>query len=541
MNYAKHIVDHYHHASPVDQLWEFGHPLWRPLGFVLWSTLHGPLDGLFQGQEVYGALSALVAFNIIGGCIGVAMMFLLLAGISESAPAAAVLAIGFAATNAIVNYSQTGTAYVLGVACQVTGLYIIWRSIQYQRFGVKQALLAAIPLGLSIAIWFAYVLPMAGLLCFALLWPGINGRRELQRRGVFVLQIACGIASMLAVSYTVVMIGGHINSFARAKQWVVSARHDIQPTKGVIRTVGTIPRGFFWLGSGSTIWKEKLFGHGRTQITAADLLRAGIWKLALVYAILLLTCIQLWKSSRGRLLMICLAIAAIPVLLFAAFLFDPSPPERYLAVYPLLFCGFALALAERNNWACRIGLPVFVAAMLAVNCSAMLRSRTDAAMQSAAERLNAIVPKLEPNDRVFILTTNENLFAFMQERPFAPESRRFFQFVGTVEKNSASTRLWRQRAAGRILNVWRSGGRVWLCRQMLAPKPSLQWNWVEGDDDRIHWAEVPAFFQKLDLGEPFGGPEGFVEILPTENNKQILQTVLSPGETSLSSRKIYIP
>lgn len=541
MSYAKHIVDHQEHrAAPNnDPLWEFGHPLWRPLGLVVWSLFRGPLDAPFGGEKIFGVLSGLVALNILGGLIAVALMFMLLARIGRSAPVAALLATGFAATNAIINYSQTGMAYVVGIACQLAGLYLICRAIQREQLALKQAILAAVPLGLSIAIWFPYILPMAGLLCFALLWTTDGKPPVWKRRAVFTLQIGAGIAALVVLSYIGVMTAAHIHSVDNARQWVARARHEIQPTRGVLRTVGGIPRGFFWLGGGSTVWKEKLFGGGRSHISAGDLLRAGIWKLALVYAILLLTCIQLWKSVRGRALMICLAVAAVPVLWFAAFVFDPSPPERFLALFPLLFCGFAIILSDRNSISARIAIPVFVVAMLAVNCSAMLRFRAEPQMQQVAVRLQTIVPKMGPNDYVLALASTEGTFRFLAEHPFAPESRTQFQFYPVIEKNTIKLVTWRQRAADLMLNVWRSGGHVWLSRQLLAQTPKLEWNWVEGDDPRIRWPELPAFFGQLQLGEPFGGPDGFVEVLPSDKNKQLLQNAAQTGNTGLNSPAGY--
>jgi hypothetical protein len=48
---------------------------------------------------------------------------------------------------------------------------------------------------------------------------------------------------------------------------------------------------------------------------------------------------------------------------------------------------------------------------------------------------------------------------------------------------------------------------------------------VEGDDQRIPWASIPAFFGKLDLLAPFGGPDGFAELAPSEKNQTVLREV----------------
>jgi hypothetical protein len=50
---------------------------------------------------------------------------------------------------------------------------------------------------------------------------------------------------------------------------------------------------------------------------------------------------------------------------------------------------------------------------------------------------------------------------------------------------------------------------------------------VEGDDKRISWADIPAFFRKLDLLPPVGGADGFAEVAPSEQNRKLFAELTS--------------
>lgn len=514
MNYAKHMVDHYHHVYPpeADVFWDFGHPLLRPLGYLVWSLFRGASFAPFHGNEYFGAASALIILNALGGLAAVYLLFLLVLRVSGKIFIAGLIAIAFAATNAMMNYTQTGTAYPMGIAFQLAGLYLICG--QSGRFELTRAIFAGVALGLSICIWFPYVLPIAGILCFASLW----GKPDWRARVPFVFQVALGICFTVVICYASIMLAGHVTTLHAAKEWVLRSRYGIEPTRGLLRVIGSIPRGFFWLGTGSTIWKQMLLHGNGNAVSAADLLRSGIWKLCAVYAILFLTFLALLKSREGRKLMISIAVAALPILYFAAFLFDPSPPERYLAVYPLLFCAFGLVLVERRSAWLRAAFAAFLVAMMGVNLHAMSRFGTDRDLAPVVARLNAVNARVGPNDRILVLTSTEGAYRFLEGRPFDVASRNRFLFTPVIEKNNDSIRVWKQGAASAILAAWQAGGHAWLTIQMLASKPKLEWNWVEGDDIRIRWVDIPNFFRTLDVGEPFGGPEGFVEILPSARN-----------------------
>ncbi len=73
-----------------------------------------------------------------------------------------------------------------------------------------------------------------------------------------------------------------------------------------------------------------------------------------------------------------------------------------------------------------------------------------------------------------------------------------------------------------MLAAWRRGGRVWISRRLMQPKPSPAW-WIEGDDSRVRWADVFAFYGSLEYANPAGGEDGFLELQPSPSNETRLQ------------------
>jgi hypothetical protein len=71
---------------------------------------------------------------------------------------------------------------------------------------------------------------------------------------------------------------------------------------------------------------------------------------------------------------------------------------------------------------------------------------------------------------------------------------------------------------------WDSGGRVWISTGLLRPSPPAEWHWAEGDDNRVHWRDFPAFFNYLELGELGSGENSFVEVIASPRDVAILDS-----------------
>jgi len=89
--------------------------------------------------------------------------------------------------------------------------------------------------------------------------------------------------------------------------------------------------------------------------------------------------------------------------------------------------------------------------------------------------------------------------------------------------NVPETGEWRRDFSSKALETWSAGGDVWFSRRLLAERPRADWNWVEGADPRLRWADLPAFFTRLETGEALGGGDGFVLLLRTPRNEEFLR------------------
>jgi hypothetical protein len=153
-----------------------------------------------------------------------------------------------------------------------------------------------------------------------------------------------------------------------------------------------------------------------------------------------------------------------------------------------------------------------------------------AAEESAiVARVGAFDDSLLPPGSILVLPTfNDRLGAYFRSGTVDRQRiRGTYGFHGLVEKGSDNTPQWREGFSTRALAVWDAGGRIWLSRRVLSPIPEKDWDWVEGDDRRVSWSDLPAFFTPFDLGATRGGVDGFVELLPTPRNRSRLRATLA--------------
>lgn len=61
-----------------------------------------------------------------------------------------------------------------------------------------------------------------------------------------------------------------------------------------------------------------------------------------------------------------------------------------------------------------------------------------------------------------------------------------------VEVAAPRVQTWRDEFAARVLQTCSAGGEVWVSKQMWQEWPFPEWNWVEGDDQRISWSAALA-------------------------------------------------
>jgi hypothetical protein len=74
-----------------------------------------------------------------------------------------------------------------------------------------------------------------------------------------------------------------------------------------------------------------------------------------------------------------------------------------------------------------------------------------------------------------------------------------------------------------MLETWAAGGEVWVSDRLVAARPKAEWNWVEYDDRRVRWADLPAFFTRFERNSHSGGTDGFFRLADTPRNREDLR------------------
>ncbi|MGD0500000.1 MAG: hypothetical protein ABSC23_16360 [Bryobacteraceae bacterium] len=523
-NYATNIVDQrMGTADPArDPFWDFGHALWRPMGYLLYICIGGPLTGMFDGNQTFAAATSLIVWSIAGALVAAVFLYLLVARLSGSAWAAGLATIGFVSTHAVMNFKLTGCAYSAGIGCQAAGFYYLYTALQERRTRLPRALAAGVFLGLSVSIWFPFVLPLPGYLCFALLWRDETTEPRLGARVRLLAGASIAAAAVVAAVYLPVMAFRGIRTVEQFRQWMEASRYGIQPTRGFARMLFSIPRGFLLLKTDNGILKRVLLHDPGDRPPMADILSAA-WKPVAVYVVLTVLALRLRSSDWGRRMLAFLGAAAIPLLIFAAFLFDPSPPERYLGIFPLLFTSIGLVFARQPlARASRIVFFLFIGAMMAANSWAMWRFRPETGEAGTIARLESVNRQASKNDLILVPSWLDDGLRFVDSQPFHRASRFRLNLQPGVALGSVHSTHWRPPVSEAILATWQRGGRVWISRRLIQEKPAPAW-WIENDESRVRWADVSGFYRAFDTANPVGSEDGFLELERSPRNETLLQ------------------
>lgn len=313
-----------------------------------------------------------------------------------------------------------------------------------------------------------------------------------------------------------------------AYDWYLRSQYGKSQTRGYLRVITGMPRSFFWLGDNGVLWKRLLFqgGLGAHGLSFARLIIQMAWKLLAVYGFLSLLILELVRRT-GRSVLVVLFVAAGPILLFAIVLFEAGPPERYLPVFPMLFLCVAHLLGRALRSFASVGALCFLIAMLFANSHALSRLGLNSRWFLTEGRITALTQQSSPEDLLVLVSFQDDICRMEEERPFDPLARRVPRIYVAAELQSQRTRTWPSDIAKVALETWENGDRVWVSKRLLALHPKLEWNWIEGDDARIHWGDFPAYFSRLQGIADYGGEDGFILVGRTPANIGFLHSHLS--------------
>lgn len=510
-------------------LWEFGHLLWRPAGVAAFPLL-SPLARLSVGSDLSPAASfVMVALNWLSGLLSVVLMNALLRRVCDSRWIVHLVTVAFIFSQAFLNYTQTGCSYVPGLAFLLLGLYLLVRDGERVERPVRTALLAGLALAGSVGLWVPYLWAMPAATLAPLLLYGWKGQKGWKNQKQLRLSLYAALAFGLftGVLFIAVAIGIGIYSVGGFREWALSSSHHLVQNRGLPQVVFGLARSFISMGSDNVSFKRYLLHDPYSPVSLIDLFRLSLWKLALFYFFLAAIFINLSRSAFGRRLLLLLVVSGLPVLGFAL-AWQGTVMERYLPWFPFLFPALAYSLSDRRAF--RFGKAmtlVFVAAMIVTNFAAMRKSVLERREEAAAGRVRELQPLVKSQS--IVLVGKDELENFVRDFPFNPVNHhndlRIHSFLPLGMPQLAR---WREDVARRAFKAWGEGGDVFVSRRMFAERPRPEWEWVEGADPRVRWAEVYEFFSQLETGTALGGEDGFVLLPRTPKNEQFLSQFAAP-------------
>jgi hypothetical protein len=516
-------------------LWDFGHLLWRPAGWLSFRATAPWIEPRI-GTSYFAVFPPLIAINLMAGLASVLFAFMLARNASGRIGVAFAVSGGLLVSSAFLNMTQTGTAYVPGLAFQLAGMAVIVSALRSNRLGWGAACLAGALLATSCALWVAYVLPLPAAALITVVWQRDSlslKSAEGKRRLVFLgrLTVATFVMGMMLFGLGAAVAG--IGSIEDARAWVSEAGHGYAQTRNWMRIGAGIPRALLDLGQDGMTIKRYLFDDPYARTTLVDVVEASLWKIVLVHAALVLTLWGLAASPGGRRLLLPLGVSAAAVLAFAL-AYEAGSGERYLPLYPILILAVAY-LGRDFSWRrpSRAALALLLVAMVGVNVPSYALATARQQFEGDIRRIETTREILRPGSRVVLLSFRDGIHDFYHRFPFHPlalEGQLPLYFL--TDPMEAHADLWPQRVAQAILRSWEQDGDVWVSKRVFADEPLPEWGWVEKDNPDLTWRGVAGFFQGLDTDQEIGGADGFFRLVRDERNTRLLTAAAAGLESA---------
>ncbi len=498
--------------------WEFGHVLWRPLGWAV-MVICRPLTSIIIGADVRAnALVVVLAINWIAGLVSVLALYGVLNQMITRWWIVILTTSALIFSHGFLNYSQTGCSYIPGLAFLLVSLYLLVRHGRGDDGRFIWGLLAGLSLAGALYMWIPLLLGIPAILLAPVLLTGSN-----KRTWKLVLTAAVTGGLLTALVYLAVMIWGvGVTDIAGVRAWMAKTAGGPAQDKSLQRMVFGFARSFIYMGNDGMLFKRYLVGDPFNPVTPFDLLRLSLWKIGLFYLFIASLALSLLRTAQSRRVLCLLLINALPIMGLAA-LWQGGDIERYLALYPVLFLSLAVSLAfDKPGMLLRYITLVFVAAMVLTNSMAMARMVLNSKQETTAFRARQLQQLLKPASRVFAVTFQDDFVNFNRSFPFHPDNRVSYNPYAIVAVGTTQAPLWRQDFAAKTEETWSQGGDVWVSKRVLSSRPLPEWNWVEGDDKSVSWPDINTFFSRLEFGHSVGGEDGFALLPPSENNRAML-------------------
>lgn len=493
--------------------WEFGHLLWRPLGLLSFNLFEPLMYGMDRRA---GVTLTLLVINWLFGLLAVLSLHALVFHLTQRSSAAFAAATAFMFSNAFLNYAQSGCSYVPGLGLLLFGLYLMVKAGGETEASLWKAIVAGASLAGAIGMWFPYFCAIPAALASPLILIGVT--RPLLR---IVITATLTTALVTIFIYGVAISALGLRSISEVRRWVGSSSHSVTENRGATRILFGIPRSLINMGTDSVFFKRFLTRDTYNPVGLFELGRRSLWKIGFAYLFLLASLVGLYTSKRGSSVLVLFLVNAVPVVAFA-FFFAGGVLERYLPLFPMIFVsfGYCLGARETNRWI-RLILVAFMVVASVVNGIAISNRVVNEENEATVARVRDLFSFVNENTRIFV-PPQDHLWGSAGRLKFEQQIANNFHVDPVAILGTASVPQWRSDFARQTLTAWEQKQDVWISKRFFSRYPKSEWNWTEGEDKRITWAELNEFFAPLETTMSVGGEDGFLRLSPTENNKRLL-------------------
>jgi hypothetical protein len=520
--YASDIIDHFG-KSPFGRgntLWEFGHLLWRPFGWLLLTLTSPLLSMLTAWTPVMQADFVLIVVSTVCALASIVLWHAIALRASGSRGIALLVAVAMACSHGFLLYAHSGCAYVPGLTFLTASLYLLL---------ARKTKSAACFYALAVLTWLPYIFAGAGLLIMAA-WSFESG--SLPMRMKFARADARSALQFFAISAVIVIAvygaaagARQISSVGEAKEWFAAAGHGFSPGMKIVRVATGLPRSLLYLGKDGILYKRYLRHDPFAPVTLRGIIGASLWKLAAFYLFVVCLLYELLRRPSSGWMLLVFSAGVAPIIFFAVVIFEPGSPERFLPAFPFLVLALAWILRDvvARRRVTQLFIGAFLVGVILTNGYSFAAPRVDAENSAELSRVADLRGRLNGAGMVMVATNQDDLEPTLNRLAFDKINRPTPLLIyDIVEPGNVRVQEWRQQFAARSLEIWRNGGDVWVSKRVWSARPAPSWNWAEGDDPHVSWKELPQFFATLRTDADSGGPDGFLRIAHNESNLALL-------------------
>jgi hypothetical protein len=513
--------------SALRPLLDFGHLLWRPLGWLLFCVTHATAS-FNPDQERLAATKILISISTLSGAIATVFLYLICRNLKFGQRVSFVVCSTFVCCNSVVYAASIGSSYMLSLAFLMAALWLVMlRPRAEAKVYNRDLWCVGLLLSLSAAAWFPFVLVVPAVAAAAAIRvddPGWSMRDFQLARGFRV--IAANIVGNITV-FGIAVVALGISSFSGVMAWIKGSAHGWRQSSNLLRLGMGLPRCCVAVtNDAGVVWKRFFFRDPFAPARLRDLVQFNlVWIIAFYFGLVLLL-YTLSRNRRGRVFLAILIIAAAPMLVFAVFLFEPSSIERFMPVFPFYFIalGYQLCLTWPKPMERSLGL-VYPAVLIFSTVAIYNNNSVERHWAPAQVRLQTLKEQLPSGSTVSLLGNWDDIFLFAKDNPLRDTFSDSLDLWVVLRPANDRIFCWRELFVSRVFEAWGRSSEIWISERLLAPVPLPEWGWVEGDDRAIRWNQVPEFFRRFQFDKKIGASDGFVRVAHSEANRVLLDSL----------------